>query len=153
MGQDAKIRTFSKGVLLAPDHHSLVHHSVLTHSCERVPHGMSATPYRAVGCVRAAEVGTRAGAEVGVVALRFMDPFPAQILSEVNVERAHTAVLLQIATTTKKTFIDHQPEGNHQYEKLHQRPSYLYLESFLVILRGGPNQWNPRFKCTEQYIP
>jgi hypothetical protein len=56
-------------------------------------------PYRTVGCVCAAEVWARARAEVRIVTLRFVDPFPAQILSEVNVEGTHTAVLLQVATT------------------------------------------------------
>lgn len=80
------------------------------------PQGMSLAPYRAVGCVCTAEVWTRAWAEVGIVALRFMDPFPAQVLPEVNVQRAHAAVLLQIATT-RKHLQKMNLKGNHQCKK------------------------------------
>lgn len=55
--------------------------------------------YRAVSGVCTAEVRTWARTEVCKVAFRLVDPFPAQVLSEVNVKRTHTAVLLQVPET------------------------------------------------------
>lgn len=55
--------------------------------------------YRAVSGVCTAEVRTWARTEVCKVAFRLVDPFPAQILSEVNVKRTHAAVLLQVPET------------------------------------------------------
>lgn len=66
-----------------------------------MPHETSPSPYRGIGGISTAEVWAGTGAEVGIVALRFMDPFPTQIMPEVNVERAYTAVLLLIATTKR----------------------------------------------------
>lgn len=63
----------------------------------QAPESMHPAPYRAMGCVCTAEVWARARAEVGIVTLRLVDPFPAQILPEVDVEGADTAVLLQVA--------------------------------------------------------
>ena len=51
----------------------------------------------AVGGVRAPQVGAGTGAVVGVVSLGLMDPLPVQVLAEVDVEPAHTAVLLHVA--------------------------------------------------------
>lgn len=48
----------------------------------------------AVLCVQAPNVGAGPQAEVGVVAFGLVDPLPAQVLAEVNVELPHTAVLL-----------------------------------------------------------
>lgn len=45
--------------------------------------------------------GTRA--EISVVAFGFVDPFPAQVLSEINVEWTHTAVFFVIPAKFKQT--------------------------------------------------
>ena len=50
-----------------------------------------------MGGVCAAEVRAGAGAEVGVVAFGLVDPPPAKVLAEVDVERSHAAVLLVVA--------------------------------------------------------
>lgn len=47
----------------------------------------------------AAEIRTRARTKVSKVALRLVDPFPAKVLSEVDVQRTHAAVLLQVPET------------------------------------------------------
>lgn len=65
-----------------------------------------------------------------------MDPFPAEILAEVDVERAHTAVLFHIAAT-QNTLQKPNPNASHWHKQLHKRPPSWYLESFLVIVRGG----------------
>lgn len=49
--------------------------------------------------VCAAEVWTRARTKVSKVALGLVDPFPAKVLSEVNVQRTHAAVLLEVPET------------------------------------------------------
>lgn len=48
--------------------------------------------------VGAPQVRTSPSAEVGLVALRLMDPPPAQVLPEVDVERPQAAVVLNIST-------------------------------------------------------
>lgn len=55
--------------------------------------------YRAVSGVCAAEVWTRARTKVSKVAFGLVDPFPAKVLSEVDVQRTHTAVLLEVPET------------------------------------------------------
>lgn len=55
--------------------------------------------YRAVSGVCTAEVWTRARTKVSKVALGLVDPFPAKVLSEVDVQRTHAAVLLQVPET------------------------------------------------------
>lgn len=58
--------------------------------------------HRAVCGVGAAEVRTRPGAEVGVVPFGLMDPPPAQILPEVDVQRPNAAVLLVVSESRRK---------------------------------------------------
>ena len=45
--------------------------------------------------VQAPDVGARPQAEIGVVALGFVNPLPAQVLAEVNVELPNAAVLFR----------------------------------------------------------
>lgn len=52
--------------------------------------------------VGAAEVRTRPGAEVGVVPFGLVDPPPAQILPEVDVQRPNAAVLLIVSESRRK---------------------------------------------------
>lgn len=59
-------------------------------------------PHRAVCGVGAAEVRTRPGAEVGVVPFGLVDPPPAQILPEVDVQRPNAAVLLVVSESRRK---------------------------------------------------
>lgn len=47
--------------------------------------------------VGAPEIGTSPCAEVSVVAFRLMDPAPAQVLLEVDVERSQAAVILHVS--------------------------------------------------------
>lgn len=58
--------------------------------------------HRAVCGVGAAEVRTRPGAEVGVVPFGLVDPPPAQILPEVDVQRPNAAVLLVVSESRRK---------------------------------------------------
>ena len=62
--------------------------------------------YRAVSGVCTAEVRTRARTKVSKVALRLMDPFPAKVLSEVDVQRTHAAVLLQVPETQYRNTVN-----------------------------------------------
>lgn len=57
---------------------------------------------RAVRGVGAAEVWARPGAEVGVIPFRLVDPPPAQILPEVDVQGPNAAVLLVVSESRKK---------------------------------------------------
>ena len=50
--------------------------------------------------VSAPQVGAGAGAEVGVVAFGLVDPSPAQVLLEVDVEGPQAAVILHIPEGT-----------------------------------------------------
>lgn len=75
-----------------------------------------------------------------------MDPFPAQILPEVNVEGADTAVLLQVATI--KTCIGNkQKERETDYKKLTYIFLFLLAVSTTAIIGGNPSPPNPWFKC------
>lgn len=47
--------------------------------------------------VGAPQIGTRPRTEVGLVALGLVDPPPAQVLLEVDVERAQAAVVLDVS--------------------------------------------------------
>jgi len=71
-------------------------------SPDRTIYGM----YRAVSGVCAAEVWTRARTEVSKVALWLVDPLPAKVLSEVDVERTHAAVLLQVPETQHRNAVN-----------------------------------------------
>ena len=88
------------------DYH-LANSSDLT-SLSPSPHSVSATPipppswgaggvglqtHLAVLCIQAPDVRAGPQAEIGVVPLGFMNPLPAQVLPEVNVELTNTAVL------------------------------------------------------------
>ena len=51
--------------------------------------------------VGAPEIGAAACAEVGLVALGFVDPLPVEVAPEVDVERAQAAALLGIPKSTR----------------------------------------------------
>lgn len=94
----------------------------------QVPESMHPAPYRAMGRVCTAEVRARARAEVGIVTLRLVDPFPAQILPEVDVEGADTAVLLQVAVV--KTRTGYQQKGRLTTKEASRVFSCFPLEYF-----------------------
>lgn len=58
--------------------------------------------HRAVRGVSAAEVRARPRAEVGVIPFGLVDPPPAQILPEVDVQRPNAAVLLVVPESRRK---------------------------------------------------
>lgn len=59
--------------------------------------------HRAVRGVSAAEVRARPRAKVGVIPFRLVDPPPAQILPEVDVQPPNAAVLLVVSESRKKS--------------------------------------------------
>ena len=65
-----------------------------------------------MGGVCAAEVRAGARAEVGVVAFGLVDPPPAQVLAEVNIERSHAAVLLVVAAERRRRMWKNEEKKN-----------------------------------------
>lgn len=58
--------------------------------------------YLRVFIFRAPDVGAGADAVVGEVALGLVDPFPAQVVAEVDVELAHAAAVTCTAGNTEQ---------------------------------------------------